>query len=117
LEHLEEASSSKGECEHPGSFGNMCFVCGQKLEETGVSFRYIHKEMRLNEDEISRLRDSDSRFLQRQRKLYLVLDLDHTLLNTTILRDLKPEEEYLKSHTHSLQGDTFSYIVLLLFQM
>ncbi|AED96984.1 unnamed protein product [Arabidopsis thaliana] len=103
LEHLEEASSSKGECEHPGSFGNMCFVCGQKLEETGVSFRYIHKEMRLNEDEISRLRDSDSRFLQRQRKLYLVLDLDHTLLNTTILRDLKPEEEYLKSHTHSLQ--------------
>lgn len=40
---LAEASSSKGECEHPGSFGNMCFVCGQKLEETGVSFRYIHK--------------------------------------------------------------------------
>lgn len=68
--------------------------------------------MRLNQDEISRLRDSDLRFLQRQRKLYLVLDLDHTLLNSTILRDLKPEEEYLKSHTHSLQGDTFSYIVL-----
>lgn len=40
---LAEASSSKGECQHPGSFGNMCFVCGQKLEETGVSFRYIHK--------------------------------------------------------------------------
>ncbi|XP_019095365.1 PREDICTED: RNA polymerase II C-terminal domain phosphatase-like 4 [Camelina sativa] len=100
---IEEASSSKGECEHPGSFGNMCFVCGQKLEETGVSFRYIHKEMRLNQDEISRLRDSDMGFLQRQRKLYLVLDLDHTLLNSTILRDLKPEEEYLKSHTHSLQ--------------
>ncbi|XP_019082455.1 PREDICTED: RNA polymerase II C-terminal domain phosphatase-like 4 isoform X2 [Camelina sativa] len=100
---IEEASSSKGECEHPGSFGNMCFVCGQKLEETGVSFRYIHKEMRLNQDEISRLRDSDMGFLQRQRKLYLVLDLDHTLLNSTILRDLKPQEEYSNSHTHSLQ--------------
>ncbi|XP_019099823.1 PREDICTED: RNA polymerase II C-terminal domain phosphatase-like 4 [Camelina sativa] len=100
---IEEASSSKGECEHPGSFGNICFVCGQKLEETGVSFRYIHKEMRLNQDEISRLRDSDMGFLQRQRKLYLVLDLDHTLLNSTILRDLKPEEEYLNRHTHSLQ--------------
>ncbi|XP_023639744.1 RNA polymerase II C-terminal domain phosphatase-like 4 [Capsella rubella] len=101
-EEIEEASSSKGECEHPGSFGNMCFVCGQKLVETGVSFRYIHKEMRLNQDEISRLRDSDMTLLQRQRKLYLVLDLDHTLLNSTLLKDLKPEEEYLKSHTHSL---------------
>ncbi|CAH8280060.1 unnamed protein product [Arabidopsis lyrata] len=114
-EEIEEASSSKGECQHPGSFGNMCFVCGQKLEETGVSFRYIHKEMRLNEDEISRLRDSDSRFLQRQRKLYLVLDLDHTLLNSTVLRDLKPEEEYLKSHTHSLQDVSGGSLFMLEF--
>ncbi|CAN8301462.1 unnamed protein product [Cochlearia groenlandica] len=114
-EEISEASSSKVACEHPGSFGNMCFVCGQKLEETGVSFRYIHKDIRLHQDEISRLRDSDMRFLQRQRKLCLVLDLDHTLLNTTVLKDLKPEEEYLKSHTHSLQDVSGGNLFMLEF--
>ncbi|KAG5376236.1 hypothetical protein IGI04_040832 [Brassica rapa subsp. trilocularis] len=102
---ISEASSSKVPCEHPGTFGNMCFVCGQKVEVTGVSFGYIHKGFKLQQDEVTRLRDIDMKALQSQRKLCLVLDLDHTLLNSTVLRDLKPEEEYLKSHTHSLQGD------------
>ncbi|CAH8358778.1 unnamed protein product [Eruca vesicaria subsp. sativa] len=108
---ISEASSSKLPCEHPGTFGNMCFVCGQKVEVTGVSFAYIHKGFKLQQDEVSRLRDMDMKGLQSQRKLCLVLDLDHTLLNSTVLRDLRPEEEYLKSHTHSLQdvsgGDIF----------
>lgn len=31
-------------CTHPGSFGNMCIRCGQKLDgESGVTFGYIHK--------------------------------------------------------------------------
>ena len=40
-----EASSSKLPCQHPGTFGNMCIVCGQRVEEeeTGISFTYIHK--------------------------------------------------------------------------
>jgi len=33
----------------------------------------------------------------------LVLDLDHTLLNSTRLIDVTPDEEYLKSQTDSLQ--------------
>ncbi|XP_043814968.1 RNA polymerase II C-terminal domain phosphatase-like 4 isoform X5 [Manihot esculenta] len=38
-------SSSKDACTHPGSFGDMCILCGQMLnEETGgVTFGYIHK--------------------------------------------------------------------------
>ena len=38
------------------------------------------------------------------RKLYLILDLDHTLLNSTLLLHLTPEEDYLKSQADSLQG-------------
>ncbi|XP_024179404.1 RNA polymerase II C-terminal domain phosphatase-like 4 [Rosa chinensis] len=34
------------------------------------------------------------------RKLHLVLDLDHTLLHTTQLCNLTPEEDYLKIGTH-----------------
>lgn len=31
-------------CTHPGSFGDMCIRCGQKLDgESGVTFGYIHK--------------------------------------------------------------------------
>lgn len=32
------------ECTHPGSFGDMCILCGKKLDgESGVTFDYIHK--------------------------------------------------------------------------
>jgi RNA polymerase II C-terminal domain phosphatase-like 3/4 len=44
--------------------------------------------------------------LLRHKKLYLVLDLDHTLLNSTQLIHITPEEEYLKAQTDSLQGSS-----------
>lgn len=44
------------------------------------------------------------KYLLRHKKLYLVLDLDHTLLNSTTLLQMTAEEEYLKSQTDSLQG-------------
>ncbi|OAY46689.1 hypothetical protein MANES_06G019000v8 [Manihot esculenta] len=98
------ASSSKETCLHPGSFGDMCILCGQKLNlETGVTFGYIHKGLRLGNDEIMRLRKTDMKNLLRHKKLYLVLDLDHTLLNSTQLMHMTSEEEYLKSQIDSLQ--------------
>uniref|UniRef100_A0A1J3CTK8 RNA polymerase II C-terminal domain phosphatase-like n=1 Tax=Noccaea caerulescens TaxID=107243 RepID=A0A1J3CTK8_NOCCA len=114
---FSKASSSKLPCEHPGSYGELCFVCGRNLreEETGVSFGYMHKGMKLTEEEVARMRESDNRVLQRKRKLCLVLDLDHTLLNSTVLRDLRPEEEYLKSHTHSLQDVSGGNLFMLEF--
>ncbi|XP_038710166.1 RNA polymerase II C-terminal domain phosphatase-like 4 isoform X2 [Tripterygium wilfordii] len=101
-QHL--ASWKKDICKHPGSFGEMCIVCGQRLDsESGVTLRYIHKELRLGNDEIVRLRTTDMKNLLRHKKLYLVLDLDHTLLNSTLLLHLTAEEEYLKEQTDSLQ--------------
>ncbi|CAA7032378.1 unnamed protein product [Microthlaspi erraticum] len=114
---FSKASSSKLPCEHPGSFGELCFKCGRSLkeEETGVSFGYMHKGMKLTEEEVAKMRDSDNKVLQRKRKLCLVLDLDHTLLNSTVLRDLRPEEEYLKSLTHSLQDGSGGNLFMLEF--
>ncbi|KAL1222800.1 RNA polymerase II C-terminal domain phosphatase-like 4 [Cardamine amara subsp. amara] len=89
----------EGNCKHPGSFGNICFLCGKKLEETGVSLRYVHKGLRLNRDEINRMCKSDMKIMESHRKLYLVLDLDHTLLNSTGINDMTTDEDYLKTLT------------------
>jgi len=62
------------------------------------------QDLRLGNDEIVRLRNRDLKNLFRQKKLYLVLDLDHTLLNSTRLVDVIPEEEYLLGQTDSLEG-------------
>lgn len=76
------------------------------------------QDLRLGSDEISRLRSADVTALLRRKKLYLVLDLDHTLLNSTRLEDINSEEEYLKSQTDSFQGwsiYTFCVTVLICF--
>ncbi|XP_011078409.1 RNA polymerase II C-terminal domain phosphatase-like 4 [Sesamum indicum] len=103
-----QSSSSQGEpaqvvggllpnmCPHPGVYAGMCMRCGQKMDdESGVAFGYIHKNLRLADDEIARLRDKDLKNLLRHKKLCLVLDLDHTLLNSARLPDITVEEGYL----------------------
>ncbi|KAL1336659.1 hypothetical protein HN51_031027 [Arachis hypogaea] len=73
-QNLEE-SVEEDVCTHPGSFGDMCIRCGQKLDgESGVTFGYIHKGLRLHDEEISRLRNSDANNLRSRKKLYLMLD-------------------------------------------
>lgn len=107
MEHklvVTESSVKVDVCTHPGSFGEMCIRCGQKLDgESGVTFGYIHKGLRLHDEEISRLRNTDMKKYLCSKKLYLVLDLDHTLLNTTILGHLSSEELHLLNETDSLE--------------
>ncbi|XP_052199388.1 RNA polymerase II C-terminal domain phosphatase-like 4 [Diospyros lotus] len=110
-EESSEASLKKDTCVHPGFIRGMCMICGQRVDDdtdvpkygTTVQLNYIHKDLRLGNDEIVRLRNRDLKNLFRQKKLYLVLDLDHTLLNSTRLVDVTPEEEYLLGQTDSLE--------------
>ncbi|XP_057969777.1 RNA polymerase II C-terminal domain phosphatase-like 4 isoform X3 [Malania oleifera] len=103
-----EASIEKDICSHPGVFRGLCIRCGQKMDDgSGVAFGYIHKDLRLGNDEIVRLRTTDLKNLLRRRKLYLVLDLDHTLLNSTRLVEMTPEERHLSSQENPLQGGFF----------
>ncbi|CAK9168841.1 unnamed protein product [Ilex paraguariensis] len=87
-----EMSVKKDVCMHPGDIRGMCIRCGQKInDESGVAFGYIHKDLRLANDEVARLRDKDLKHLLSHKKLYLVLDLDHTLLNSARLLDITPD--------------------------
>ncbi|KAK6151454.1 hypothetical protein DH2020_014089 [Rehmannia glutinosa] len=97
------SSLKRNMCPHPGVYAGMCMRCGQEMDdEFGVAFGYIHKKLRLASDEISRLRDKDLKNLLRDRKLYLILDLDHTLLHSARLLDITVEEGYLHNQTDAL---------------
>ncbi|PRQ34553.1 putative protein-serine/threonine phosphatase [Rosa chinensis] len=79
---------------------------------SSVGFDYIRERVRNHKDEIDRLRKANTNILLScHKKLHLVIDLDHTLLNTTSLSDMSPEEEYLKTQTdYCLQNiDAFKY--------
>ncbi|EYU37214.1 hypothetical protein MIMGU_mgv1a018973mg, partial [Erythranthe guttata] len=70
----------------------------RKLEvskSSSLKLRYIHKNLSLAKNEMDRLRDENSKRLLRDRKLSLVLDLDHTLLNSAGFSVITDEEEYL----------------------
>nr|XP_043626483.1 RNA polymerase II C-terminal domain phosphatase-like 4 [Erigeron canadensis] len=99
-----EVSVKEDQCTHPGVIGGMCMKCGEKIDtQSGVAFSYIHKDLRLADDEIARLRDRDLKSLFARKKLCLVLDLDHTLLNSTHLADLKQEEGHLLNSSDPIQ--------------
>ncbi|KAK1317816.1 RNA polymerase II C-terminal domain phosphatase-like 4 [Acorus calamus] len=94
---------------HPGFIRDMCIRCGQVKEldvAAGVAFGYIHKHLRLGHEEIARLRGVDLKKLFSNRKLYLVLDLDHTLLNSTRIIDLSAEEGYLLGQAETSKDNT-----------
>lgn len=40
---------------------------------------------------------SDMRILEGHKKLYLVVDLDHTLLNSSGINDMTTDEDYLEN--------------------
>ncbi|CAL4900549.1 unnamed protein product [Urochloa decumbens] len=95
-------------CPHPGYFGGLCFRCGKPQDEedvSGVAFGYIHKGLRLGTSEIDRLRGADLKNLLRERKLVLILDLDHTLINSTKLQDISSAENDLGIRTAALKDD------------
>ncbi|KAG2619542.1 RNA polymerase II C-terminal domain phosphatase-like 4 isoform X1 [Panicum virgatum] len=103
-------------CPHPGYFGGLCFRCGKPQDEedvSGVAFGYIHKGLRLGTSEIDRLRGSNLKNLLRERKLVLILDLDHTLINSTKLQHISSAENELGIRTAALKDDPDRSIFML----
>ncbi|XP_074562651.1 RNA polymerase II C-terminal domain phosphatase-like 4 [Curcuma longa] len=91
---------------HPGFFKGLCIRCGQIEEDgSGVAFGYIHKDLRLGNVEIERLRGADLKNLLHKKKLILILDLDHTLLNSTRFADITSDEEYLFRQIDGMKDD------------
>jgi RNA polymerase II C-terminal domain phosphatase-like 3/4 len=97
------ASSSSGSmgvpdyhtCAHSRVFRGRCLVCGTKLDRShGLPFKYIDRDLWLSHKEIAQQRKVQSDKLLNERKLVLLLDLDHTLLHTSAMtRNQKTQEE------------------------
>ena len=74
---------------HPAFVFGLCTRCGEPGVEdagqpAGVTLRHLHRrQVVVSEAEASRLRQRGLITLLAHRKLVLVLDLDHTLLNST----------------------------------
>ncbi|XP_057873270.2 RNA polymerase II C-terminal domain phosphatase-like 4 isoform X2 [Cryptomeria japonica] len=102
-----EASSSSPTCPpHPGFMWGVCIRCGvmkpnsDSDDQTGVALKYIHKDFELTDREVARLRNNDLKKLLPRKKLYLVLDLDHTLLNSARFVEVPHEEAAYVTSTY-----------------
>jgi hypothetical protein len=60
--------------------------------------------LKLGTSEIDRLRGADLKNLLRERKLVLILDLDHTLINSTKLQEISHAENELGIQTIASKG-------------
>lgn len=65
------------------------------------------QDLKLGTKESDRLRKADLKNLIREKMLILILDLDHTLLNSSRLADVSLEEEYLLRQLDSIKGISY----------
>ncbi|MCO5597585.1 hypothetical protein L7F22_051664 [Adiantum nelumboides] len=77
----------------------LCIRCGslklsdETAEDSHVALRYIHTDFEISSHEAERIRSNELKKLPLRKKLYLVLDLDHTLLNSTRFSEVTPKED------------------------
>jgi RNA polymerase II C-terminal domain phosphatase-like 3/4 len=74
-----------------GSAGGAAQEDGQ---EEGLALRYIHHGLEISKGEAERLRREAALRVRSERKLLLILDLDHTLLNSSRMMEVPAEGEF-----------------------
>lgn len=87
-------------CEHSLVWGSICADCGAPVfasanaasESTGVTFQYVARGLEASQQHASALKAEQLAIARSRRKLLLVLDLDHTLLNSCQHAELFAEE-------------------------
>ena len=102
-------ASSVSECEHPAFMFGICVHCGQRAtanardggdeerrEESGANaktaVRYLHEGLTVSDKLLKEAKSEERMATLKQGKLFLVLDLDHTLLNSCRFDELNDEE-------------------------
>ncbi|KAI4325301.1 hypothetical protein MLD38_030713 [Melastoma candidum] len=107
-------TSEEGVCIHPGSMRAMCLICAEHLPKNSlVDLGYTCKGLALADHEMNRIRVRDLKNVQCQKKLYLILDLDHTLLNSTTLQGLTQREQYMMAQANSSQDGSSCDLFIL----
>ncbi|KAI5064813.1 hypothetical protein GOP47_0019508 [Adiantum capillus-veneris] len=89
---------------HPGYLHGLCIRCGflktldDIIDERNVALRYIHAGLEVSNQEADRIRSNELEKILLRKKLYLVLDLDHTLLNSARFIEVTSDEDaYLQA--------------------
>lgn len=94
---------------HPGFLHDICVRCGLRREKPSsggggsrssaghpipksTSMRYIHEGLELSNDELEKAKREEKTRVLLSGKLLLVLDLDHTLLNSARFADLTQDD-------------------------
>ncbi|KAK2636873.1 hypothetical protein Ddye_031665 [Dipteronia dyeriana] len=112
LKIFDESISLGFNCKHSPVINGVCLHCGRPMaSDYGIRFDYIFDGLRLSLDEISRLKVANSNKLFAQKKLHLVLDLDHTLLHSKAFKKLTPDELYLMKQTDSNTSDGSLFVL------
>lgn len=98
---------------HPGFMRGVCIRCGalrpeSEPDEGGVALRYIHEGLEITQTEAERMRSNELEKLLAKKKLYLVLDLDHTLLNSARFAEVPSDEEAYLSTVYLSNKDCLS---------
>ncbi|PIA43721.1 hypothetical protein AQUCO_01800046v1 [Aquilegia coerulea] len=93
------------ECSHvfvAGICGNC--GCGQHIDTICASkLGYIHKDHTVSTEDRDRLREFRLTNMMQKKKLYLILDLDHTLVHSVRPSQLSLDEMHLLNEANSLQ--------------
>ena len=91
---------------HPGFMMDVCVACGKRRERgergdgaqgASTAMRYIHEGLEMSSAELDRAKAEEKTRVLNSGKLLVVLDLDHTLLNSARFSELSQEPV---SYTH-----------------
>lgn len=74
-------------CKHDMIYGGLCAVCGQDISNTKKNqnnyVNYGHQHLTISFNEAKRIDFKAKEELLFQKKLFLILDLDHTIVHAT----------------------------------
>ncbi|KAM7280490.1 hypothetical protein ACFE04_007624 [Oxalis oulophora] len=96
---IDDILKSQLQCLHPLVIGQECKHCGHNVGQNyGLSFEYIRRGLRLSHEAATRWKESCTKHVLKQKKLHLVLDIDHTLLHAVYFDKTTNHEdmEYFK---------------------
>jgi hypothetical protein len=105
LNCVQPEDAVDGACTHPVYFRGMCAVCGAREDaESTQAEGFVRTDpgMKISRKEAKRTHDEHAKQLAEKRKLWLLVDLDQTLLHTTMdLRYFAPASKRLTHLTHT----------------
>ncbi len=99
------------DCTHGSAFGGLCYICGQEVDGTRYKgYRIAGSDITHSPTAARKMELVYTQRLFDERKLILVLDIDHTLIHTCIARDAETAKEPETKHFVSRE-DGATYVV------